>query len=253
MFINTLAAEWTKLRTTRSFWWTTALFILMGLGWAALSGYTTVDAEGGFPTLWASSISTVVYLLGFPVLMIQSVMLVTTEYRYNLQSSTYLATPRRWTVALAKLLLYAAIAAALTFVVILVGFYVAKLTAPESAAELFRPFEDDAAKDIMWSYPASAAAVVMLSQGIALLLRQTAGAVALMLIWFMGLEQIFRLVPRIGSDIVRFLPFENLNAFINDIAIEGVPWSIHGSGAYFLAWALVVWIIGVVTLQRRDA
>ncbi|WIM71827.1 hypothetical protein QP028_09415 [Corynebacterium suedekumii] len=62
------------------------------------------------------------------------------------------------------------------------------------------------AKDIMWSYPASAAAVVMLSQGIALLLRQTAGAVALMLIWFMGLEQIFRLVPRIGSDIVRFLP-----------------------------------------------
>ncbi|WIM70722.1 hypothetical protein [Corynebacterium suedekumii] len=68
MFINTLAAEWTKLRTTRSFWWTTALFILMGLGWAALSGYTTVDAEEVSPpcgpppsppssTCWASRCS----------------------------------------------------------------------------------------------------------------------------------------------------------------------------------------------------
>lgn len=253
MFLNTLAAEFTKLRTTASFWWTTALFIGLALGWAALTGTTTMEAEGGFPTLWASSTVAAVYLIGFPVLMIQSIMLVTTEYRYQLQSATFLATPRRWTVALAKLLLYAAFAAALTFLVVVAAFFIAKALAPPAAAAMFEPFRDPAAQEIMWVYPAAAAMIVMISQGVALLLRQTAGTVALMLIWFMGLEQIFRLVPKVGHDIVRYLPFQNLDAFVNDFALDGVPWDVHGSGAFFLAWAVVAWVSGVVVLQRRDA
>ena len=105
----------------------------------------------------------------------------------------------------------------------------------------------------MWVYPAAAALVVMISQGIALLLRQTAGTVALMLIWFMGLEQIFRLVPKFGADIVGYLPFENLNAFVNELTLDGVGWGPYGSGAYFVAWVIVAWVAGVVVLQRRDA
>jgi ABC-2 type transport system permease protein len=252
MFLHTLAAEFTKLRTTASFWWTTALFIGLALGWAALTGSTTMEAEGGFPTLWASSTVTAVYLIGFPVLMIQSIMLVTTEYRYQLQSATFLATPRRWTVALAKLLLYAAYAAALTFLVVVAAFFLARSLAPPSAAALFEPFRDGAAQKIMWVYPVAAMMVVMLSQGVALLLRQTAGTVALMLIWFMGLEQIFRLVPKVGHEIVGYLPFENLRAFVDDFALEGVAWEVRGSGAFFLLWAVVVWAAGVVALQRRD-
>ncbi|RNE49915.1 multidrug ABC transporter permease [Corynebacterium alimapuense] len=253
MFINTLVAEWTKLRTTRSFWWTTALFILMSLGWAGLTGYTSLEAQGDFPTLWAASSAVAVYLLGFSVIMIQSVMLVTTEYRYHLQSTSYLATPRRWTVALAKLLLYSAIAAALTFLMVLAGFYLARALAPESAAALFNPLEDAAALRILWSYPAMAASVVMLAQGVGLLLRQTAGSVALVLIWFMGLEQIFRLIPEFGSDIASYLPFQNLDAFIQEVDIAGLPWDHNGSGAYFLLWAAILWLLGVVVLQRRDA
>ncbi|GAB3694228.1 multidrug ABC transporter permease [Corynebacterium nasicanis] len=253
MFLNTLAAEFTKLRTTASFWWTTVLFVALGLGWAAMTGLTTLEADGGFPTLWAATISTTVFIIGFPVLMIQAIMLVTTEYRYHLQSSSYLATPRRWTVALAKLLLYAAFAAVLTFLVVIAGFYLAKALAPDSAADLFHPLDDPGAHHIMWVYPAAAAMTVMISQGVALLLRQTAGTVALMLIWFMGLEQIFRLVPKIGADIVRFLPFENLGAFVNETQLDGVAWNTYGSGAYFLVWALVAWVAGVIVLQRRDA
>lgn len=253
MFLNTLAAEFTKLRTTSSFWWTTVLFVGIGLGWAAMTGVTTLDAGGGFPTLWAPTVATAVYLIGFPVLMIQAIMLITTEYRYNLQSSTYLAAPRRWTVVLAKLLLYAACAAALTFMVVFLGFFLAKAFAPASAAELFRPLHDVDAQRIMWVYPAAAAMVVMVSQGMALLLRQTAGTVALMLIWFMGLEQIFRLVPKVGADIIRYLPFENLNAFVNEIQLDGLGWGPHGSGGYFLVWAVIVWLAGVIVLQRRDA
>lgn len=253
MFINTLASEWTKLRTTRSFWWTTALFVLMSVGWAGVMGYTAMEADGGFPTIWASSIATAVYLLGFCVLMIQAIMIITTEYRYQVQSVTYLATPRRWTVALAKLLLYAAIAAILTFVVVVAGFLLADALAPASAAALFEPFKDESALLIMWTFPTAAAALVVFSQGMALLLRQTAGTVALMLVWFMGLESIVRLIPNWGNDIARFLPFENLNAFVMNTPVQDAPWGVHGSGVYFFAWAVVLWVLGVIALQRRDA
>ena len=253
MFLSILAAEFTKLRTTASFWWTTVLFIVIGLGWAALTGSTTLPADGGFPTLWASNVATTVYLIGFPVLMIQAIMVVTTEYRYHVQSATYLAAPRRWPVVLAKLLLYAAFAAALTFVVLLAGFFLAKGLAPPSAAALFHPLEDPAVQLILWVYPAAAAMLVVFSQGVALLLRQTAGTVALMLIWFMGLEAVFRIIPKVGHRIGAYLPFENLQAFVNDYALESVPWNVQGSGAYFLLWAAGFWLLGVVVLLRRDA
>ena len=223
----------------------------VGLGWAAMTGATTLEADGGFPTLWAPTIATTVYIIGFPVLMIQAIMLITTEYRYGVQSSTFLATPRRWTVALAKLLLYAAFAAALTFVVVVVGFYLARALAPASAAEFFDPFNDADAQHIMWVYPAAAAMTVMISQGIALLLRQTAGTVALMLIWFMGPSRCSARAQDRG--IVGYLPFENLGAFVNGVKLEGIGWDTYGSGAYFLVWAVAAWVAGVVVLQRRDA
>ena len=56
--------------------------------------------------------------LGLPVLMIQAIMIVTTEYRFGTQTITFMATPRRWSVALVKLLMYAVIAAALTFIAV---------------------------------------------------------------------------------------------------------------------------------------
>ena len=34
--LNTLKSEWTKLHTTRSFWWTTFIFLFFAWGWAIL-------------------------------------------------------------------------------------------------------------------------------------------------------------------------------------------------------------------------
>ncbi len=253
MFLHILNAEWTKLVTTRSFWWTTVLFLFFGLGWAAVVGNVTLEAEGGIPTLLPGITVVAVYLVGFTVLMIQAIMVITTEYRYGLQGATYLATPRRWMVVSAKLLLYAVVALALTFVTVFLCFYVAKFMAPPLAGELFTPLSDDTARRILWVYPAATVLLVLFSQGIALLLRQTAGSVALVLIWFMGLESVFLLIPEVGSDIVRYLPFENLTAFVNDSPIDDLGWGAVGSGLYFLAWAAVLWVGGLFVLERRDA
>lgn len=246
-FVHALSSEWTKLRTTRSFWWTTALFLFFSLGFAALQG----NSAAGM--LAPSSIVVAVYSFGFTVMIIQAVMVVTTEYRYNLQSVTYLATPQRWVVALAKLVMYAVIAAVLTFLSVLASYYLAKALAPAEVAETFRPFDDDQALRQMWVYPLAAVLLVVFSQGVALLLRQTTGAVALMLIWFMGIEHVIGLIPRVGDDILPYLPMGHFNAFLNDVPVQDAVWGVPGSGLYFAAWAVVLWFLGVLALERRDA
>ena len=43
--LNTLKSEWTKLHTTRSFWWTTFIFLFFVWGWAILNARLTQPAE----------------------------------------------------------------------------------------------------------------------------------------------------------------------------------------------------------------
>ena len=122
--LNTLKSEWTKLHTTRSFWWTTFIFLFFAWGWAILNARLTKPAETpedaamGMGVITPDGAVTFLFSLGLPVLMIQAIMIVTTEYRFGTQTITFMATPRRWSVALVKLLMYAVIAAALSFIAV---------------------------------------------------------------------------------------------------------------------------------------
>ncbi|MDR7330341.1 multidrug ABC transporter permease [Corynebacterium guangdongense] len=251
MFHHTLLSEWTKLRTTASFWWTTGLVLLVSIGWAGLLATFTPDGPGAFMTPDLAHSGFLVF--GVPVIMIQAIMVVTTEYRYGLPAANFLATPRRWQVALAKVVLYAVIAALLTLVCLTTSYWLSDLLAPASVSEWYRPFETDAARRYLWAYPTFMAVLVVFCQGLGLLLRQTAGTVALALIWYLGLEQAVRLIPRVGERILRYLPFENLNAVLVNMPVRGTEWDVWVSALIFLAWAVVAWVAGVVVLQRRDA
>ncbi|MGP6174688.1 multidrug ABC transporter permease [Corynebacterium sp. A21] len=249
MFLNTLSSEWIKLRTTKSFWWTSALFIFFSVGIAALMG--GFSEAGGTPP--PDLIVTGLYMFGFIVIAVQAIMVVTSEYRHKYQSVTYLATPKRWTVAVAKLLLYMVIAMVLTLITVVLCFLVAGWLLPSEMSASYDPFGSESGQRILWIYPVMAAMMVIFSQGIALLLRQTAGAVTLVLMWFLALEEIIGFLPKIGENIKNYLPFGNLNAFVADFAIPDFHWGATGSGLYFLAWAVVIWLVGVIVLQRRDA
>ena len=43
---HTLLSEWTKLRTTASFWWTTGLILALSIGWAALTTWSVRILSG---------------------------------------------------------------------------------------------------------------------------------------------------------------------------------------------------------------
>lgn len=255
MLLNTFRSEFTKLRTTRSFWWTTAIFLVLAWGWAAMvAGFASSGLEG-VGALNTAVVPMGAQFLGVAVIMIQAIMVVTTEYRYNLQGPTYMANPNRLMVAAVKYVLYALIAAALAFIGLVGAFLIADMLGKGAAGDMFKPFEDEVAKRSLWAFPAGVAVVVLFAQGLGLLMRQTAGAVAVSLIFFLGIDQLISLVPKIGKDLVHFSPFGGLQNWINDYAPGDAPWgdNVYAYGLVFLAWGLVLWLGGLILLISRDA
>ena len=112
MFLNTLRAEWTKLHTTKAFWWTSLLIVAFGLILAAFVGKNVTEIMG-VKMLQAKYAVSGVQGMSIIVIAIQAIMVVTSEYRHKYQSVTFMATPNRTVVALAKLVLYGVIAAVL--------------------------------------------------------------------------------------------------------------------------------------------
>ena len=258
--LNTLKSEWTKLHTTRSFWWTTFIVLSFAWGWAILNARLTQPAETpedaafGMGVITPDGAVSFLLALGLPVLMIQAIMIVTTEYRFGTQTITYMATPRRWSVALVKLLMYAVIAAALSFIAVAGSYLLTELFAYDEVAAQFQPWDDEMGQKQLWKYPLAAALIVLFSQGLGLLLRSTAGSVAIGLILFLGLDGFVSMIPKVGGKLVNYMPFSAFQSWLMDQTPADAPWKESwGFGLVFLAWALLLWVLGVIVLQKRDA
>ncbi|MCX7492662.1 multidrug ABC transporter permease [Corynebacterium sp. P6129] len=254
MFPRILAAEWIKLYSTKAFWWTSVLFLFFSIGTSALFVFGTQRLDGQEDAFLPPEILvTGIASFGFLVLMIQSVMVVTGEYRHSVVQSTFQACPNRTLVVIAKLLLYTVIASALTYIGVLGAFYIAKLVATDASAATLDIWGGEQSRRIMWTYPLSAALLMVFSQSIGWIVRQTAGAIAILFLWYFALEGIINVaIPKVGEDIYKFAPFNNFNAFVQNQATEA-PWGVTGSVWYFAAWALGLLVIATVLVNVRDA
>lgn len=247
-----MLSEWTKLRTTSSFWWTSVLAFVFSIGSTILMA--ALD-DPAFPTYGGAMAIAGFTTFGLMTLIIQSVMMVTTEYRFKVNSTNFALTPNRWQVALSKLLVYGLYAAVFSFVTILVCFIVGDLIAANPIEWTDNPFVTRS----LWAIPLSTFLAVMFAQGIGWIVRATAGAIAIYLGWQLVLEPSLALIPRIGRDIQTYAPFTNLTSFMQNFQNPGVepgvsePLSLWASFGLFAVWAVVLYIIGVMLLERRDA
>ena len=104
----------------------------------------------------------------------------------------------------------------------------------------------------------------VLALGVGLLVRQTAAAVAAILVWSLLVESLVALIPTIGVKIQAWLPFINASHFLTgDQASAGGPPGATGgidyamgpwvSLLYFAGIAVAVLVIGIVSANVRDA
>lgn len=242
--LNLFPAEWTKLRSTASFWWTSVLIIVFGAFYGALFG--TASKLGGMPYAPLTVAATMALTTAI-IVIVQASMTVTTEYRFGIPPTNFRVAPKRWQVAVAKLVLGAVLAALLTFVGLAVAFMVGDLTAPVPANWV----SNTASRRALWAIPLGMALTTLFQQGVGWIARNTSGAVVTGMGMMLLIESIVSFIPRYGADVAKFLPFGNLMAFMTNSPTQN--WELPVSLLIFAVWAVVAWIVGVVLLETRDA
>ena len=261
--MGAVRAERIKLTSTRAPWWCIAAVVVLGLGIAGLIALVTRGAggvadqpegaatDGSFDQSSAASVYLIgVNFFGVVILMIMAVLGVTTEFRFGTIRTSFLATPRRQNVLCAKALVYVA----LTFVVVV----------PLSlcSALLVKALNGSAGLDLgsehvirqIWGTAVWAALCVIVGIGVGAIVRQTAGAVSVVLVWMLVLENVAAALPVVGRRIGPFLPFRNGSRFLDgDFPGDGYHWNSWVSLIYFGVFAAIVFAVGVLLVNRRDA
>ncbi|QBJ97000.1 ABC transporter permease [Rhodococcus sp. ABRD24] len=250
--MSVLNAERIKLTSTKSPMWCSLIAVVVSIGFAAIMGaaYKSLVSSGDN----SMGEFTVAYTqagaaqFGAMLVMIMSALAVTTEYRFGVIRTTFQAIPNRTQVIGGKALLLAAVAAVLGLVIALASFFVAQAISGESlsigsgsnARELF-------------GIPIYYALLAVLAVGVGTLIRQSAGAISLLLLWPLVIESLATMIPKVGKYIVEFGPFNNVSYFLGQGSDADFHWGPWGALAYFAAFVAVVFGASLVVVKNRDA
>ncbi|OZE99429.1 ABC transporter permease [Rhodococcoides fascians] len=265
--MGVLAAERIKITSTKSPWWCTIAVIVLGLGLAAVVGFTsklglesykdqvaqgdTPDYDPYLPTVY-DAVGSGVGGFGVMVLMILAALTVTSEYRFGVIRTTFQAMPNRASVLVAKAFLIGVLGLVLSFVLGLGAFYIAKVFAGAEAGELLS-FDIDGTWRVIYGTAILAFLQIVVAVGVGALLRQSAGAIALLLLWPLVVENLFGLFGSFGRAVQPFLPWLNASHFLGSDGGVDFHWGPWGSLVYFVVFTAIVFGAAVFVTDHRDA
>lgn len=254
-----LSVERIKLFSTRSPYWCLGVILFVALIFALLMGLIT-QPDGHQAASTASS--QVGLEMGMMVFMVLAALAVTTEYRFGTIRASFLAVPNRGKVLLSKTIVLVVLGAVTAAICSLAAFFLAKVLATSPSS----PLELSTGSDwrVVLGHAALFPIAAIIAVAIGTLIRHSAGAISLLLVWAMLLENLVMLIPRFGMDITPWLPFHAGAAFISDGSFVGGPNGAAGgltSSAptpiegllVFLATGVVLWLAALIVLRRRDA
>ncbi len=252
--IALLSVERIKLFTTRSPYWCLLGALAAGLLVSLL--ISTVDSGNQASTYLSQRGMS----LGMMIIMVLAALAVTTEYRFGTIRTSFLAVPRRIQVLGAKTVVVAALAAGMGLITSLASFGLMKLIAGGNTQ---RQIELSTGADwrmvVGWAALFATAAVIAVSIGT--LLRHSAGAISIVLLWPLMIENLVLLIPNVGAKVHPWLPFTAGDSFVSpppgtqvfdQTIASGGPTPIEGL-LVFIGTAVVLWVFAAVVLRRRDA
>jgi len=251
--MSVIAVERIKLFSTRSPWWCMVISAVLSIGLAALFlGFLSSDEKPQATILMTQGGAQ----LSQMVMMVMAALAVTTEYRFGTIRTSFQAVPQRAAVLLGKTAVVAVVAGVVGVVASFGAWAIGNVV--DGSADLAI---NTAAE---WRLVAGQALVFAVSAVIAvavgILIRQSAGAIAILILWPLLLENLVQLIPKVGDDISRWSPFKNADSFLNqgqEFGLAGQPgqyalspwWAL----LYFAGWAAALMTIALVTASKRDA
>jgi ABC-2 type transport system permease protein len=248
-----LAVERIKLFSTRSPWWCLGLTALIMVGLSALISGLAAAHELSVGT------SLVGYNFSLMVLLVMGTIAATNEYRFGTIRATFTAVPNRTAVLLSKVAVVALVAGVAGEILALAAYGVSRLVEPTANLSINSAAE--------WRFVLGIGLVFALSTVIAIavgiLVRQTAAAVSILLVWTLLVEGLVGLIPRVGDDIQEWMPWIAANHFLTAgngaDAGEGsgfglqMPYGPWGGLAYFAGIAAAALVVALLVAERRDA
>jgi ABC-2 type transport system permease protein len=237
-----LGSEWTKLRSVRSTWWCTGIYLLVvgSAGWLAAA--TTQSSPR--PEL---AVETALTGFGFGqlVVVILGVLAVTAEFGTGSAVASFTAVPRRTRLLVAKTVVVAAWSALLSAVLAVLCAVAARVrTAVPGGVSL----GDAAVLRVLALQVGAATLVTVLALAVGAVVRSSAGSVGLAtaLVFFAPL--LVALAPDAVARLAKVMPA--LRVGRDTFLAEATPWQT--GTVVITAWAAGIWVLGAVLLERRD-
>jgi ABC-2 type transport system permease protein len=240
--MTVLAAERIKLFSTRSPWWSMVAAVVLTVGFGAAVSANPPPGES--ITVPFTQLG---YQFGLAVILVMAALTITTEYRFNTIKTTFQAVPGRSSALLAKTVVVALTSGVVGLIAAFGSLGIGKVLQPSADLAL------NSAAD--WRAVAGVGVVFMIAAVIAIavgiLIRQTAGAVAVLLAYSLMVEQLVTLIPNVGADIQKWMPFKLAERFLTGDAtgLTG-PWASLG---LFAGFAVALFVIAMVAAKKRDA
>jgi ABC-2 type transport system permease protein len=251
-----LRSEWTKLRTVRSTLWDLGMTVFVGLGASAAATAVTSTRWATEPAVNKAAFDPIevsltgVFLGGTLLLGVLGILVVSAEYGTGTIRATLAAEPRRAKVLAAKVLVFGTVALVVAEVVAFAAFLLGQglLTSPAPHATLSSP----GALRAVVGTGLYLCVVGLLALGIAVVVRNTAGAITVYVGVLLVLPIIFEALPDpLQYQVERPLPLSIGSAMVNDPPPHAFGPSV---GLLILSgYTLVALALGAVFLVRRDA
>jgi len=249
---HTFRAEWTKLRTLRSTWYTIggAAFVSIALGaLICLVQVSQWDAMTAKQRLSFDPTSTALIGVLFASVLLGSlaVRAITSEYSSGMIRVTFSALPKRPGVLAAK----AAILAAVVFPVALLSNLAAFLIGSQilSSKHIGASLGQSGVMQAIVLGALAVSAVAVLGLGLGGIIRRTAGATTALSFAIIG-TQLFGIALPAGAR--QYLPGSALQAVVSVTHTSGVLAPAAGL-AVLAAYAAVALGAAIVLINRRDA
>jgi len=251
-FDRLLLAEWIKLSSVRSTWWTLATTVVLGAGlsilmcWGNADWLASADADesaGSFIT-WGMMIAPV-------MAVIIGALAVTTEYGTGMIRSTFAATPIRGRVLAAKMVVLAVVMFVVGTLTALIGYFGANPFLENEGIGL--ALEGDVAR-AMYGSGLYLAGIAVMTAAVGFILRHTAGTISVVLALLMVVGNMVMLVPGdLGDWLTKLMP-GNAGSVIatpdpfNPFLLDAWP-GLAVFGAEIAVLLVVAWVL----VRRRDA
>ena len=251
-FGNVLRAEWIKLWTVRSTWWTMAALVVLGAGlttlicWGNADWLASDDADespGSFIT-WGMMIAQV-------CAVVVGTLCVTSEYGSGMIRTSFAAVPRRGAVLVAKAVVVAGVLFTIGTATALLGYLGGNYFLDREGVGM--ALEGDVARS-MYGSGLCLAALGLLSLAVGFLVRHTAAAISIVLATVFVIGTMVMLIPgELGEWITKLMPGNAASALVAPVAFNPDLLDAWTGFAVLLAEVGVVAGLAWYLLARRDA